>query len=244
MDFYKKVPVRIPVKQVNGDWEFFYGGKVPAFDGTVGELLISRDSIGDSRFFSLLNRKTTHKVLDVGTELLVALTVRPNVSLGEGLEQHLVERNSVSLSNAYFNLLRSSDTRFVRVSIGEPTILQTRRGLFGDGDIWLTVQGMQPKGIITSRIIVPGEVSDVPLDSLNHAFTRLSERYEPWRKSHTGNIYDRVLYQEANGCWHPLNVLRDAALAKEEHELVRAQWKQIEASLRAPLLPNRPGDLF
>jgi hypothetical protein len=172
MDFYKKVPVRMYPSET-GEWRMgiLLWRKGSGVRRNSRRATYSRDSIGDSRFFSLLNRKTTHKVLDVGTELLVALTVRPNVSLGEGLEQHLVERNSVSLSNAHFNLLRSSDTRFVGVSIGEPTVLQTRRGLFGDGGIWLTVQGMQPKGIITSRIIVPGEVSDVPPDSLTHAFT-------------------------------------------------------------------------
>ncbi|MBC8751519.1 MULTISPECIES: hypothetical protein [Paraburkholderia] len=93
-------------------------------------------------------------------------------------------------------------------------------------------------GIVTSQILVPLIVSEEPLDSLNHAFTRLSEKFEPWRKSHTGNVYDRVLYQEKSGRWYPLNVLRDAAIAREEHEFIRAEWVRIQKVLRSPLLPS------
>ncbi len=56
---------------------------------------------------------------------------------------------------------------------------------------------------------------------MNIALTRLSEQYEPWRKAHTGNVYDRVIYKESNGRWYPLNVMRNSISAKkEEHPLV------------------------
>lgn len=241
MNPHDAVPVRIPVQFVNGRWEFLYGGGVPAREGAVADLVLARDAIADKQFLALLNKRTEHKILAAGTELLVALTVRPNVQLSESLKEHLIAKNTVSLSANYYHTLRSDETRFVKVSIGGPTTQQKKRNPGGEGGIWLSVQGTQPKGIVTSQVIVPPEVSETPLDSLNHAFTRLSEDYEPWRKSHTGNIYDRVLYREKNESWYPLNVLRDAALARDEHQLIRAQWQQIAKALQLPLLTN-PSD--
>ncbi|SOY48515.1 hypothetical protein [Cupriavidus taiwanensis] len=241
MSPYDAAPIRIPVQFINGRWEFLYGGPVPAREGTVADLVLNRGAIVDKNFLALLSKRTEHKILSAGTELLVALTVKPKVPLSDSLRKYLISKSAVSLSPNYFHVVRSGDTMFVKVSIGGPTEQQIRKHPGNDGGIWLSVQGTQPKGIVTSQVKVPQEVSETPLDSLNHAFTRLSEEFEPWRKSHTGNIYDRVLYQEKNKSWYPLNVLRDAALAQDEHELIRVQWQQIAESLRLPLLA-KPSD--
>jgi hypothetical protein len=105
--------------------------------------------------------------------------------------------------------------------------VQKSKDFFPEAGLWLYLQGSQPKGVVSSSIYVPSPVSEEPLDSLNHAFTKLSESYEPWRKSHTGNIYQRVLYQEKNGKWYPLSVVREAAIAKDEHQMVRELWTSI-----------------
>ena len=44
--------------------------------------------------------------------------------------------------------------------------------------------------------------------SLNHAYTLLSERIETHRRSHTGNVFERVFFQKDNS-WYPLQVLRE-----------------------------------
>ena len=125
----------------------------------------------------------------------------------------------------------SIHTRFVKVYIGNPTSSQIKKLSIDTGGVWLQLQGTQPKSITTSSIIVNPNISSLPLESLNQAFTRLSEIYEPWRKSHTGNIYNRVFYQEKNGQWYPLSVLRNAAIAKDEHKLIKDQWVKILQSL-------------
>jgi hypothetical protein len=61
--------------------------------------------------------------------------------------------------------------------------------------------------------------------SLNHAFTKLSETYETWRISHTGNVYSRVLYQERNGHWYPLDLLRNETLDKKEQQIAHELWQ-------------------
>lgn len=123
---------------------------------------------------------------------------------------------------------------FVAVTIDGPNKQQLQRDPKATGGVWLRLDGIQPKGLSTSRVVVPREVSSDPLNSLNHAFTRLSEEYEPWRISHTGNIYTRVLYEERNGRWYPLEVLRNAAEAQAEHALVQERWRQISEKLGLP----------
>ena len=135
------------------------------------------------------------------------------------------------LGDAYYFAPRSGYTRFVSIWIGEPTPIQKQVDPKAQGGVWLHVQGLEPKGLTSSSVRLPACISAKPADSLNHAFTLLSEKLEPWRKSHTGNIYDRMLYQETNGKWYPLNVLRNAAVATEEHQLIRDQWSRISEAL-------------
>jgi len=66
---------------------------------------------------------------------------------------------------------------------------------------------------------------------LNHAFTKLSETYDTWRISHTGNIYTRVFYQERNGKWYPLDLLRNEKLEKQEQEIAKGLWKGFLAKM-------------
>lgn len=55
---------------------------------------------------------------------------------------------------------------------------------------------------------------DAPLmaESLNHAYTKLSERFEPYRRSHTGNAFQLVFYlgvgADREHSWEPLETLR------------------------------------
>jgi hypothetical protein len=55
--------------------------------------------------------------------------------------------------------------------------------------------------------------------------------YEPWRLSHTGNIYDRFLYQETDKKWYPLSLLRDFTLAKEEQKIAFNLWQRFMAEM-------------
>lgn len=233
----KKAPLRIPVKLVEGQWEFLYGGGVPARNGAVGDLILNTYSITDAEFCSRLKRRTEHKILDVGTELLVALTVKPDPNLAVEHKKALIPPKSdgLQLGTEYYSTARSAYTQFVRVYVCEPSDQQKRMHPSKGGGAWLQLQGTRPTGILTSQIGFPVLGDQGIFDSLNHAFTTLSEIYEPWRKSHTGNIYTRVLYKEKNGRWYPLDVLRDAAIAKDEHQIVRELWLEVTKQLSLPL---------
>ncbi len=231
---FDKSRIRIPVQLVDGRWEFFYGGGVPVVEGTFGELLVEEHYITDPNFLRGLRRKAVHRVLPEGTELRVAVTIRTD--LDETLQAHLKRPKREELGTAYYETVRSGETRLVSVIIGKPGIETARRLGSDEGGVWLHLEGARPKSVSTSSVHLPEVVRREPVDSLNHAFTCLSTVYEPWRKSHTGNIYTRVLYRERNGKWYPLETLRRAAEAAEEQTLIRERWAEIARNL----LPDGP----
>ena len=62
----------------------------------------------------------------------------------------------------------------------------------------------------------------IQVGSLNEAYTRLSEIYQRTRKSHSGNIFQKVYYQNKEGTYHSLSHLRDGA----KH----GQWRRSEGA--------------
>lgn len=228
-DYYEKSPIRVPVKFVDGHWEYFYGGGLPVREGAIGDLIIERHSTTDTKFLSTLREKSEYRVLEEGTKLLVALTVR--TKLDEAFQKLLVPARTLKLSDAYHSSPRPDETAFIPVTIGPASEALIKRRNSKEGGVWLQLEDTRPKGITTSSVVLPDAISKEPADSLNHAFTQLSVQYEPWRKSHTGNIYTRVLYQEGNGKWFPLQTLRSAAEAQEEQVLLKEKWAEILNSL-------------
>ncbi len=232
-DINNRKILRVPVMIVDGKLKYIYGDELPLKNGTVGDLIIDEIAITDNNFKSLLKRKSAYKILDVDSELLVALTIKPGFKLDKKLIEHLKKINSqdIILGTPYYHTLRSSDTQFVKIQINGPTDKQKKTSPAELGGIWLHLEGLQPKNLTTSTVKLPDEVSSEPAISLNHAFTLLSDKYEPWRKSHTGNIYSRILYQETNKKWYPLDVLRNAAIAKDEHQIIKERWAEISKEL-------------
>lgn len=104
----------------------------------------------------------------------------------------------------------------------------------GKGGLWMALEGARTISLISSGVRLPNDVSEDAVPSLNHAYTRLSEHFETQRISHTGNVYEQVLYQEPNGLWYPLKVFRDEKIADEENQIARAFWDDLKASLSAP----------
>ena len=86
---------------------------------------------------------------------------------------------------------------------------------------------------MSTTVLLPAAITDKPVQSLNHAYTKLSETFETGRISHTGNIYTRVLYRERNLKWYPLDVLRNKALAKQEHEIANSLWEGFMAKMKS-----------
>ncbi len=161
------------------------------------------DSTKDKQFI----RKYSHRVLPVGSTLLVALSIRPKPALSTDLKKHLKLRTGYDLGNAFHTSKLSVDTQFIEVTVSDPTTQKELKDA-ASGGVFLQFDGLRQTGILTSSIKLPIKDGDIDkvADSLNYAFTCLSEKYEPWRKSHTGNIYDRIFYMETNNKWYPIDV--------------------------------------
>jgi hypothetical protein len=115
----------------------------------------------------------------------------------------------------------ASDACFVEVRLSSATDAQAQHLEFKDGGLWLIFEGAIPKDLRSSTIELPPGVTEKTAIGLNHAFTLLSEIYEPWRKAHTGSVYERFYYQEVDGSWYPLALLRDAWIAEQEQKIAR-----------------------
>lgn len=235
---FDKPRLRIPVKYVQGQWEYFYGGGVPVKEGSIGDLIVEQHAITDPAFNRVLQRKAAHRVLDEDTQLRVAMTIRSTLS--EELKKLLTPPDPKELGTAYYEVVRPAETRFVTVTIGKPSAETAKRLKSEEGGVWLHLEGARPRGASISSVQLPHPVEPREVDSLNHAFTCLSMAFEPWRKSHTGSVYTRVLYKEQNGRWYPLETLRRAAEAAEEQVLLRERWAEIARQLFPDLEADTP----
>ena len=220
--------LRIPVNYVDGVWECgFGGGAIPVKRGTKAELVLDRQSIADKEFLETMERRDHHKVLDEGACLLVSLSIKSESRPTEQLRQYLKDYDSFkgSIAPRFLDTLNPATLSFVEVRLGGPDESHARRFKTDRGGLWLITQGAQAIGLASTTVILPEAVSAKPLASLNHAFTKLSEAYETWRISHTGNIYSRVFYQERNGQWCPLDLLRREPIIKKEQEIASDLWE-------------------
>jgi hypothetical protein len=217
--------IRVPVKLVDGQWELLYGGPVRVKEGALGDLHVDRMFFTDKKFLKALTEKRTVPVLPQGAELRVALTIRP------GLPQHLQALLLPIDKTPHDHTTRLSvDARFVSIHLGGPTQAQRKKGAT-EGGLALWLEGMEPRYIESGVVNLQKATGLDPVESLNHAFTRLSEVFEPWRKSHTGSIYERMFYSESNNRWYPLRDLRDRALVVAERKVMKQLWERVAAEL-------------
>jgi hypothetical protein len=225
--------LRIPVRYVDGAWELIFGGPVPVKDGAQAELELSRSSISEKTFLEKVETKAHHRVLEEGAPLLVGLTVKPESPPTKKLQDLLLPFGELSkqLGAATVDSDYRYDPYFVQIRLAGPTDRQARQFETVLGGLWLVTEGINAAGLASTTVILPSEVSDKPAKSLNHAYTRLSEIFETWRISHTGNIYQRILYKERNGKWYPLEVLRNRKLQQQEHQIAEAIWKAFMTSM-------------
>ncbi len=219
--------LRIPVRLVDGVWECSFGGKPPVKQDSAAELVVDRMAISDKSFLEMMERRARHKVLDEGTPLLIALSVRQESPPPENLRSFLKSFDDMrgAIATEFLDDWNPGTICFVEVTLAGPNDRQSRLFKTDQGGLWLMTHGLEAIGLSSTTIRLPQEITGEPVASLNHAYTTLSEKFETWRISHTGNVYTRVLYQERNGKWYPLDLLRNKALGKQEQEIAKGLWE-------------------
>lgn len=227
--------LRVAMRLVDGQWQMTSGGGLPVAEGTEGEMIINIKSITDPKFLARMKARENIKFLPQGTELRAYVVLKKKEALSKELLSHLTPwaKAQSEIATEYIDNWSRGELHFVHVRIGDNTPQQNRQLDANSGGLWLMIEGRESVGLRSSQIVLPKGVADEPLISLNHAFTRLSEVYEPWRTSHTGNVYQRFLYKEADGRWYPLEILRDAAFAKQEQAIAFQLWQDFLAKIAA-----------
>lgn len=220
--------LRLPVTVRDGIVEFEFGGPLPAKAGANAELIIDQADIQDPTFLDRMTRRRIVKLLPEGAQLLVMMSAVGPVTPGK----HLAD--PPDLGRWFDNRRFPSYPHFIPIKIGPPLPWQLLPDEGSEGGLWLETQGNRSIQLISSSIVLPiGEESD-QIKSLNHAYTVLSEYFEPHRISHTGNVYEQVLYQEQNGLWYPLKLFRDGEIADEEHAMAKAFWTDLKVLMKPP----------
>ena len=220
--------VRIPVRMVDGEWEVAFGGKAPVRDGQEAELLVPEKAITDKAFLSEMKRRVVLPILERGTKLRAYLATKDFKGVSEDQRKQLLswENWPREVGTDAIDNWSSGGLSFFELTIGPPTERQMEDDTLKAGGLWLEIKGRKATSLISSTFELPECVSDETAISLNHAFTLLSEVYEPWRKAHTGSVYERFLYKESNGRWYPLSLLRDARMAENDQKIAQNLWNE------------------
>lgn len=231
----KSRTLRVPMKFVAGHWELASGGQVPVEEGTEAEIRVPTGSITDQSFLRQMTQKGVLPILPKGTAIRALLSPKEHKGIPEEILRHLlpVKDPQVRIGLLHSPERFSNDACFVEVKLAEPTDTQVQDFEFKDGGLWLIFEGSAPTDLRSSTIKLPDGVTEEKAISLNHAFTLLSEVYEPWRKAHTGSVYERFYYQEEDGKWYPLALLRDAGIAKQEQKIAADLWAEFLLRSRA-----------
>ncbi len=221
--------LKIPMRLKNGCWEFAYGGSVSVVDGAEAELVIKSADIADKQFLKRVAQKVVSLCLPRGTQLMVALSVQelPSNKIcyyrADGWQANRIIVNARHLPSA--------SAIFLPVTLGPLDKTKKSNLLAEDGGLWMIVSGLGEHELFSSSVYFPEELEMEPAQSLNHAFTKLSERFETHRLSHTGSVYSRVFYKESDSHWYPLEELKNPVLGNAQYAVRAAGWKAIESQL-------------
>ncbi len=101
-------------------------------------------------------------------------------------------------------LIRPSDLQF----ISEYWFVEGKL----DAPLMMQVRGDQEARLSPCSCSIPS--LNRRADSLNHAFTLISVAFETKRRSHSGNVFERVHTQDTAGKWQTLDEIRNAAIER------------------------------
>ena len=175
--------VTLPVRIVDGRPEPFYGPTWPRLkDGCVANLVLPAGAFVDPADETLLTAPLATELLPAGVQLLAAVSSQ---AVGAGLFE---------TNERFFSPLAHG--RFVPFTLLEPLRIQLR--------------GTKKARLEPCRCHVPS--LNRAFESVNETYTRISEHHEPHRRSHTGNVFEKVLYhrevRDQRELWYPLDDLR------------------------------------
>ena len=185
--------VVVPVIVRHGKLMPFYGGTMPAFkEGRIMDLITEVDAFTDQTEVARFHLEEVVTILPPETTLFALMIEQPP--------------KGVPVANFKPDPRLSKPVWFVPFLAKEEVQLRLRGTRHAE---------LEP---CQCQLTSLGAASDM-VSSINEAYTRLSERYEPKRHSHTANVFTKVYYLDPTGKARPLNTLRQEAEAAMEKKL-------------------------
>ena len=183
---YKK-RLRIGVRVEGSGIVLLDGKPLPQLHpGSVGEIVFAPESFVDERIRSGFTDEKYVPFLTEGSSIMMG--VSPNV-IGSTSQKGLIHPDSIRILSEYM---------FVAVRL--------------DANQRLQVRGDQVAKLAPCSCWIPA--LEIAADSLNHAFTKISEAFETLRRSHSGNVFLRAFALDDSGKWETLDLLRLQAIRK------------------------------
>jgi len=178
--------VKLPVRVVDGEVRFYFGnGPLPPIkDGTLGELTIPESALLESSIERVLTDYRVVPLLNKDSTLIAELkvTLQPR-PVREGLHTRPINRE-----------LGFPD---IAVDFAEIRLLEP---------LQLEIKGGKTPTLRHCHCYLPAIREEA--NSVNHAYTLLSEQFEVDRMSHTANVFTKVWYHDETHGWQHLNALR------------------------------------
>lgn len=175
--------VMIPVQIRDGAVQFLHGLPLPGlYERTVGDLVVPVGAIVDTDIAQLLLQTHWVELLPGGSTLLVGIDP-------SGIPQTLAGLLAVLPVDV---LIQPEGSSWVELRLEE--------------SLELRVGGGRRPTLNGCSCLIPA--LNQKASSLNHAYTLISMAFEPGRRSHTGNVFQRVYYQENGRYWRLLENLR------------------------------------
>jgi len=180
--------VRLPVKYVKGQWQMYDGAGWPEMrDGAFAELVLDAFSIDDDAVRAMLCEEREVLFLPKDSCLWAKVDGR---QVPSDLKNAAVEKPC--WPPQYL-------VNFVQIVLEE--------------DLCLVFRKNKHAKLRHCKCKVPGLKAEG--DSVNHAYALVSTRFEPSRRSHTGNVFLCVYYEDGEDL-KPLDELRLKTLDKVE----------------------------
>jgi hypothetical protein len=174
--------VSIPIRVHGGTIQEFDGGSLPALGDCVGELIVPAFAVTDMEERERFTSFRERELFEAGTPLLCRVSGRQVPAAL--LPQCRVEPVPDS----------ATPGAFVEIVLEEPLRLITR--------------GTKRAVLANAACVIPG-LNGLKATSLNEAYRRISERFEPRRRSVGGNVFRSVYYFEpTSASWRPIGELR------------------------------------
>jgi hypothetical protein len=185
--------VVIPVTICNGKIVPFYGGELPQFrEGAVMDLLTEEGAFLEPAEIQRFHQESFQIILPEGSEMFAVISFR---------NQDFIHQ----AKNVKADPVPGGVSVLVPFWLLEPLRLHLR--------------GTRKAELLPCEcdLRIDGQTS---ASSVNEAYTRLSERYEPWRRSHTGNVFTKVYFRElGTDIARPIDFLREQHEAEAEKKL-------------------------